>query len=213
MGVIVLLAVAAVVWVGVGVVALRRLAQRPPGGAAAAAVASGAPIDAESAGLTGEVWLLRTRDGLDLEVLDIAGGGDGLVAVLIHDWGEAPLTMLPRAVALASERRRILIPSLRGHEGGGGRCSLGLHEVGDVERLLETLDGSPVAIEGAGLGGLVAQSLRETDGVAQVDVVDPWRDRRDGLRRILKSRGMPMWPVGSVASILWPGGRGGTCSV
>ncbi|MDP7028647.1 MAG: alpha/beta hydrolase [Phycisphaerales bacterium] len=204
MGLVGLFAVAIAVWILGGVWFTLRLAGRPPGGAAASAMSAGAPIDLESAGLRGRVWVLQADAGIGLEVMDIEGHGAGPVLVLVHDWGDAALTLLPHAVDAAETHRRVLLPALRGHEGGGGRCSLGPAEVRDVRLLLETAGSPESVLEGWGLGGRVALDASDAEGVADVRDHGAWSGRRDGIRRILSSRGIPMWPVGWLASWLWP---------
>ncbi len=193
--------IAAGLWLAGGVWMLLRRAARPPAGAAAHALARGLPIDMESAELQGSVWMLRTADGLDLPVWDIQGGGEGPVTILMHDWGEAPLTMLPRASALIESTERIVIPTMRGHDGGPGRNSLGSREAADLGCLLDVLGVEGCAIEGRGLGAAAARSVQGDPRVAESRLEDPWLDGRDGLRRILRGWGFPAWPIAHVAAV------------
>ncbi|HCA39529.1 MAG: hypothetical protein QF781_03295 [Phycisphaerales bacterium] len=200
MGLLILFAVAAALWIIGGVWVLLHKAKHPPAGAAGLALAAGEPIDPIEAGLSWERWLLRTRDGLDLPVWDIAGEGNGGVVVLVHDWGEAPLSMLPRASELVPEVSRILIPCLRGHDGVAGACGLGSREVEDLRRLLDEIAEEDVRLEGAGLGGWIVEHTRDAPSVNHVMSTDPWADSSDGLRRILASSGFPAFPIATVAS-------------
>ena len=196
--------IALLIWLVGGTWMLIHAARHPRGGAAAHALASSQPIDIDAAGLTGTSWIMRTRDGLDLPVMDIEGSGKGPVVVLIHSWAEAPLTMLPRASELAQTSTRILIPTLRGHDGADGACSLGPMEVSDLEVLLHTLDTSSIVIEATGFGALIAAGCKGDNRVESMRLADPWDGRGHGLRRILNAQGIPAWPIASLASLLWP---------
>ena len=204
MGLLGLFVLALMIWLVAGVWSLLRLARRPPSGAAATALASGAPIDLESAGLEGEIWMLQASDGVDLPVYDIQGAGEDPIVLVFHDWGEAPLTMFDRASELAKTAQRVVLPTLRAHDAAGGRCTLGSREITDGETLLDTLDQNGVVLEGRGLGGRIARALRDHQRVVTARVEDPWIDRRDGLRRILARQGMPAVPIASLAGWVWP---------
>jgi len=201
MGLIGLFGVAAAMWIVGGVWVLLRRAGHPPAGAAGAALAAGQPLDPTDADLPWQRWLVRTSDGLDLPVWDIAGDGAAATAVLVHDWGEAPLTMIGRALELSATTRRILIPCLRGHDGAAGACSLGPREADDLARLLETIDCDDVRLEGSGLGGFIVESAREASPVSHVRSVEPWDSQSDGLRRILAASGFPAFPIATVAGL------------
>ncbi len=200
MGLLGLFLIAAAAWLIIGCGVLIRQAKRPPGGAAGRALAAGDPLDPSEAGFRWDRWFLRTEDGLDLPVWDIAGDGDIGVVVLVHDWGEAPLSMLSRACVLVPESRRILIPCLRGHDGAAGACSLGPRELGDVLRLLETINEPDLRLEGMGLGGWIVESAADSPGVSHVSSRDPWTRPSEGYRRILRRVGVPAFPLATIAS-------------
>ncbi|MCP4837942.1 MAG: hypothetical protein GY894_01080 [Planctomycetes bacterium] len=199
MGLLGLFLIAVVLWLVIGCAALMRYAKRPPGGAAGRALAAGNPLDPDEAGMNCERWLLRTRDGLDLPVWDISGDGDGAVTVLVHNWGDAPLSMLERARELLPSTQRILIPCLRGHDGAPGACSLGPLEVNDFGRLLETIGCHDVRLEGAGLGGWIIEQVADLPSVAIVTSTDPWIHPSEGYRHILSDKGIPAFPLATVA--------------
>jgi pimeloyl-ACP methyl ester carboxylesterase len=201
MGLLGLFLIAVTAWLVIGCVALTRHAKRPPGGAAGRALAAGAPIDPSEVGLNWEQWSLRTRDGLDLPVWDITGEGESGVVLLIHDWSEAPLTMLDRAGELVPHVQRIVVPCLRGHDGAAGACSLGPAEQRDVSDLLEVLGEEDVTLEGAGFAGLIAEALRGNAHVCKVCVSEPWSGAGDALRRIARKRGVPAFPIATLVSM------------
>jgi pimeloyl-ACP methyl ester carboxylesterase len=199
MGLTGLFVLAAAMWVVGGVWALLWMAKRPPGGSAGAALARGLPLDPAEAGLSYERWIYRTGDGFDLPVWDIVGRGSGDPVILIHNWGESPLSMLGRASELAAQSARIIVPCLRGHDGEPGSCSLGPREADDLARLLETLD-ITVRIEGEGFGGWIAATAYGGPLVAEVTATDSWTDPANGLRRILAAYGFPAFPIAVVAN-------------
>ncbi len=202
MGLLILFAVAAALWIIGGVWVLLRRAGHPPAGAAGAALAAGAPIDPTEANLSWERWVFRTDDGLDLPVWDVSGEGDGGVVVLVHDWGEAPLSMLARAGELAPDVKRILIPCLRGHDGAAGACSMGPREVEDLQRLLDAIAEGDVRLEGAGLGGWIVDHARAAPSVTHVNSTDSWANPSDGLGRILAASGFPAFPIATIPAWL-----------
>jgi len=195
--------IAAGLWAVGGVWLLICRARRPAGGAAASALARGLPIDLESAGLSGTIWTLRTADGLDLPVWDVDGHGEGPTTILLHDWGGAPLVMLPRAAAVAETSGRVILPTMRGHDGAGGGCSLGPREVDDLRRLLDVLDLDVCELEGSGLAASVVLHVQGDSRVSTARLDDPWPSRRDGLGRILRGWGFPAWPIVPLAAAVW----------
>ena len=200
MPLVLLLLLAVVLWCMVGVIWLLWTAGHPPGGQVGEALARGRPLDPGEAGLTYTSWTLSLDADVALPVWDITGCGDGPVTVLVHDWGEAPLVLLDRAIALSAVSRRIIVPSLRGHVPKSGRCRLGQVERNDLERVLEHI-AEPVVLEGRGMGGYVIQSLSGHALVSSVQSEDPWHGSRDGLARIMADQGFPGWPIVPLASL------------
>ena len=189
-----LLLLAILLWCVLGVALLHLIAGRPPGGQVGQALAQGCPLDPGEAGLVFETWTLELEACVSVPVWDIEGTGRGPATVLIHDWGEAPLALLNRANQLTATCSRIIVPCLRGHCPGSGRCRLGRAERNDLKLLIDHLD-EPVAVEGRGMGRYIVEGVNAREKIASVMSEDPWRDPRDGLIRIMAARGFPAWPI------------------
>jgi hypothetical protein len=207
-----LLLIAVMLWLLLGVATLLHRARYPHDGAAARAVLEGRPLDPIEAGLDGHDAFTHASDGRDIPLWMVHGAGSGPPRVLIHDWSESPVTMLPRAIEVAGDVSLVLIPCLRGHDRCAGPSTLGALETSDVRRMIETCSDGPVHIEGYGLGGLIARRLEGDACVASIQVIDQWRDARDGLGRIMTMQGFPRWPIVSLAMLVFRGFSADTSS-
>ena len=200
----VLLPTAGLVWLVLGTWGLVRLATRPPAVSLGAALAHGRPTDPGDVGCTWAETMLRTNDGINMPMWCIDGGdAAGPTIVDLHDWGRSPVAQLRDLVDIAKDARTVILPTLRGHAQGTGRCSLGPRETADLRVLLATLSGD-IVLQGTGLGGLVVQACRNEPNVIDVRLDEPWADQGDGLKRILKSRGQVAFPFASLARICLP---------
>ncbi|MCH2138297.1 MAG: hypothetical protein MK074_04525 [Phycisphaerales bacterium] len=186
-----LVAIAVVLLLVIGTVWVVHLATHPPSGSLGRALAHGLPTDPGEAGLQWHAWTCA-----DMEVWTIEGDdATGPTVVLLHDWAQQPIDLLGDAEHLVTAARAVVIPTLRGHGPGSGRCTLGREEVHDVSAVLDTIEG-PVALYGTGLGGLIALSCADR---GEANVTSAWRDTADGLRHVLDQYGMPAFPL------LWTG--------
>ena len=169
-----------------------------------AALAHGKPHDLDSAGLEGDIWRYRGEGGVDLAVHDVTGHGAGVPLIMLHDWGDSPISLLDRASEAVQHHRRVILPTMRGHEDSGGACSLGPSEVHDLGCLLDVLQLQSVMISGHGLGGHIADAWKDDLRVESIHSEDAWENRSDGLRRILSQQGIPAFPIAITASWIWP---------
>lgn len=195
---------ALIAWVVLGSWGLAHRATQPPGGSMGRALARGLPVDPGEAGLSWTDDSYSAADGLQLPLWRIEGDDPhGEVLIVLHDWGQSPIDALHDLDADRSGRREILLPTLRGHDAAPGRCTLGRRETCDLRALLGGIDGD-VVLKGQGLGGLIALHCGEAPGVIDVTATDPWTDRGDGLRRVLRALGQPAFPFAWTARILLP---------
>ncbi len=192
----------------------------PPRRTYASALARGRPGDPGElpAGPNGErraftSWTLRTSDGLDLPVWDMAGDEPrGPVLILTHGWGDSRIGALTRVEPLLGSISRAVMWDMRGHGDAPGTCRLGTREVGDLRRLIAQVRGAgaepcpSVVLLGWSLGagvGIAASAeaddgdpadSREDQNVAAIIAEAPYRIAITPARNVLRGLGLPVGP-------------------
>jgi pimeloyl-ACP methyl ester carboxylesterase len=199
-----LLATALMLWIVLGTWGLVRTLARPPAEAFGHALARGLPTDPGEADFSWKDEVYRTADGIDLPLWRIEGGTPGgPTLIMLHDWGSSPIALLDELRDLLPGFNMALLPTLRGHGSHSGRCSLGPREIDDLQTLLATTKGE-IVLHGIGLGGMIVTACAGQLKAANLQIVDAWHDRFDGIRHILALRGQPAFPFAWTARICLP---------
>jgi pimeloyl-ACP methyl ester carboxylesterase len=109
-----------------------------------------------------EYAVVRTLDGAELAVWDLAGDGpDAPVVVLPHGWGCGHEVWLPVARRLREQGARVVLYDQRGH----GRSTRGTSPLTvetlahDLTAILEATDVHDVVLAGHSMGGMTIMSL------------------------------------------------------
>lgn len=210
LGLIILLAVAALLLLAILAAMLAHEMTRPKRHTAAYAVARGLPVDPADLGLKFVEWTLDRPDGARIAVWEIegqrAGSAHDLTAVAVHDWSESRIDSLGRSAWLLPLVNRLVLYDLRGHGESGGNSRLGHGEDGDLTAVCERLGATDLLLVGRGLGAVIAlhaaMKSPSTANVAAVLAEAPYCDYREVAKRRLQHAGVPAWPILDLALVV-----------
>lgn len=152
-----------------------------------------------------------TSGGRRLVAWDIQGlEPGGPLAVLTHGWSDSKVGALSRVSALAPLCSRLIVWDLPGHGESGGACELGLSEVDDLLRLLDSLDADrETVLMGWSLGAGVSLAAAVRERVACVIAEAPYRMPATPATAVMQMRGSP-WRANLPAALWLIGLRRGT---
>ena len=140
----------------------------------------------------------------------------GPVAVVLHGYSDSRFGALYRAELLAPYVSHTVLFDLPGHgDAAAAVATFGRREPDDVLAVLDGLPAKvigdrPVVLFGYSMGGQLAiRTAAEHPRFAGVVAVSPYRYWDEALRRELRRRGVPTWPLVRIAQgllALWWGG-------
>lgn len=179
LGLLLLLAIGAVLYWLMLVVLTARTLTHPPRQTYASAVSRGQFGDPSELDEPREfeAWTLRSQ-GRDLSVWDVPGEvPDGPIAIVTHGWASGKVNSIRRLPLLAGLCSRVVFWDMPGHGESGGRCTLGVQETEDLLAIIERVgDERPIVLCGSSMGSGVSISAGvRADKVAQVIVEAPYR--------------------------------------
>ncbi len=217
-GVLILLAQALIVLVVAISLLLLRSLTRPPRRTAAHALAAGLPIDPSGMGLTHADAELKDHRDRPLDAWRVAGHlPDGPVAIVIHGWADSRYQSQAWLGPLAPLCRSVFLFDLPGHgESPHTRCSWGPREIelicAIVEQVRRIEPQRRVLLLGYSMGGAIAIAAGARCGVDAVVADSVFRDPFTTIRRSLRRRRLPGWPMTALVFALmkwfWPSLRG-----
>lgn len=206
-GLLLLLALGAIIYFITIVLATGWRLRHPPRRTYASAVARGMPADPGelSPPLKYETWNLNAR-GLTLPVWDITGSDPaGPVVVLTHGWGDSKIGAIPRTPYLAPFASRLIAFDMRGHGEATGVSTLGLREPDDLCTLLDQLGNTPTVLYGWSLGAVVTLAAAASGSLARPPIAviaeAPYRFPETPARNVLRSASLPSGL--SLTAALW----------
>lgn len=175
----------------------------PPRIAAGAAAGRGWYLDPADAGFAFKEWTLETRDGVRLPVWDVINPDQprGPVVILSHCWGGSRCESLQRLAFVFGRASQVIIWDMRGHgEASSGICQLGTAEIDDLIMLMDRVGpGKSFVLYGYSMGAGVSICAAARDApnhrVAGVIADGPYRWTREPVHALLKSNGLPSFPV------------------
>lgn len=178
-GLLLLLAIGAVLYWLTLVVLTARTLTHPIRQTYASAVALGRPGDPGELDSPREfeAWTLQSQ-GRSLAVWDIAGeNAEGPVAIVTHGWSSGKVHSIRRLPLLATLCSRVVFWDMPGHGESGGRCTLGVLETNDLLAIIERVRGDrPLILCGASMGsGVSIATAARATGITQVIVEAPYR--------------------------------------
>lgn len=196
LGLLLLLAIGAVLYWLMLVVLTARTLTHPPRQTYASAVSRGqfgdpGELDQPRAF---EAWTLRSQ-GRDLSVWDVPGESpDGPIAIVTHGWASGKVNSIRRLPLLATLCSRVVFWDMPGHGESGGRCTLGVQETNDLLAIIERVGHDrPIVLCGSSMGSGVSISagVRAT-GIAQVIVEAPYRLAPTPARNVMVFKKAPV---------------------
>ncbi len=196
LGLLLLLAIGAVLYWLMLVVLTARTLTHPPRQTYASAVARGQfgdPSELDDP-REFEAWTLRSQ-GRDLSVWDVVGeNADGPVAIVTHGWASGKVNSIRRLPVLVRLCSRVVFWDMPGHGESGGRCTLGVQETDDLLALIERVGGDkPVVLCGSSMGSGVSISAGvRSDKVTQVIVEAPYRLPPTPAANVMDFKGAPV---------------------
>ena len=111
--------------------------------------------------------------------------------ILVHDYGNTRLEMLPIVQSLHEAGYVLLVPTLRGNATAASGSTFGIKEAGDVQAAIQFLrkrsgvDNNRIAILGIGTGANAAIIAAERERVAALVLDHPIRDDEQVVRNYL----------------------------
>lgn len=214
MGLLVLLAIAAILAVLLMTALLVYNVRHPPRHTAGTALARGRPCDPDDVGLSFEEWSLD-RPGARLPVWEAeipvdrrqerGPSDEPITAIFVHGWGQSRISMLNRIEPFDASCERLVMYDLRGHgEATGVRTPLGWREEEDLLALLDRLGDGRFLFVGNSMGAVIAlQAAARHDGAAGrvVGVVayGLYTDSHRSVRGRLRLRNLPRRPMTDLA--------------
>ena len=207
LGLIILIATATALVVGLYVGGIVREALRPPRATAGWAMGRGQPSSPQDLGLSAKEWLLkRGRAQLPVWEIELDEDPSGLSIVVVHGWGRSRIDSLVRIAPFLECASRVVLLDLRGHGDASGRTNLGDGEEADVAALIDRLPNGPVVLVGHSLGATIALRVAtETnvrDRIVGVVAIAPYDTVRTPLRNRVTARELPAGPLLSLA-LVW----------
>jgi pimeloyl-ACP methyl ester carboxylesterase len=226
MGLVLLLALGAVVATLLVVGWTIRAITRPPRRTYASALAKGRPGEpsqltphADGTPRTFEDWTIKHR-GVDLPVWDMRGdASDGPTVILSHGWGDSRIGALTRAHFLLPLASRVVMWDMPGHGDAPGSTRMGVDEHEALRTLVERVvaSGSHRVVLmgwslGAGVSVRAASNWSDTAASSIVGVIAeaPYRLAITPARNMLRAFGMPHgwiadWAMGFIGADLGVG--------
>ena len=210
MSLLVLFIVAALLIVAALVAGLVRKLTKPPRRTYGVALASDLPLAPGDLGLAGVELSLQLPEAAGDGGMGYASpgwrveGGDpaGPVVVVTHGYGDARYGALQWAGVLRAAASAVVVYDLRGHgDSAAPTFHGGLTEPRDLVAILDQLDAARVVLFGYSLGAgvsIVAAALDAEAGRSRVVGViadGPYRHWDEPVRRLLRLRRWPAWPV------------------
>lgn len=160
MGLLVLFAVAALLIVVVGSLALAHRMTHPNRRTMGVALAHGLPVEPSEVGMEADQIVVRLADETKTPMWIIKGDQtDGPVVLATHGWSSSRYGMLRLAAMLAPHASRIVLYDLRGHgESTASITTLGVRETDDLVELLDhvMIEDRPLVLFGSSLGATTA---------------------------------------------------------
>lgn len=203
-GLITLLALAGLIYLGVLVALLAWGLTHPPRRTYSSAVARGVPgsPDELTPPLHCEEWTFASRDRT-LPAWDARGlNAAGPTIIFTHGWGDSRLGALPRMHALAPLASRLIAWDLPGHGEAPGICRLGRYEAADLKALLDRVSG-PVVLLGWSLGaGLCIEVAADNPRILAVIAEAPYRLQDASARNVLRGARLPSGQTLDLALLL-----------
>ncbi len=189
-GLIILVCIAALIWMLLALGVTVRCLRRPRRHSMVRAISMGHPVDPEEAGWHADSWTVSCDDGIQMPVWSIKTTEQGPVTILIHDWGESRIDCLP-LLSEWSDSEMIVMPDLRGHGESEGFCTFGRLEISDIENLIEVIDVRNIRIVGYGYAANLVSRIKEPSEISLERVChEPWT--RDELPERLGGAGLPV---------------------
>jgi pimeloyl-ACP methyl ester carboxylesterase len=139
-----------------------------------------------------EAWLVPIIDaGLIIEQRERALRAKFPAVILVHDYGNTRLEMLPIVQSLHEAGYLLLVPTLRGTATSAGASTFGIKEAFDVQGAIQFLrkrngvDNNRIALLGIGTGANAAIIAAERERVAALILDHPVRDDDQIVRNYL----------------------------
>lgn len=217
LGLLLLLAIGAMLYWLMLVVLTARTLTHPPRQTYASAVSRGQFGDPSELDEPRdfETWIIDSQ-GRPLSVWDVRGDAqDGPVAIVTHGWASGKVNSIRRLPLLAGLCSRVVFWDMPGHGESGGRCTLGVQETDDLLAIIERVGvDRPIVLCGSSMGSGVSISAgARASGVAQVIVEAPYRRAPTPARNVMGFKRAPvrfvlrpaLAYVGLAASGRWTG--------
>ena len=206
-GLFILFATAWLVLVVAAGVALAWRMTHPPRRTVGNAVAAGCPTEPGELGLEGEAVTFNLSDGSASPGFIVEGHDPaGPVAVVLHGYSDSRFGSLYRAELLAPWVSHTVVFDLPGHgDAAAPLATFGAREPADVLAVVdglppEVVQGRAVVLYGYSMGGQIAiKTAALHPRFAGVVAVSPYRFWDEALRRELRRRGVPGWPLAAIA--------------